>query len=185
MPTTTDDCDTAVRVLTAAFADDPVGRWLRPTGARGPGADLVFRPLVQQSAAHGELAVSADGTAVAVWLPWDAESPSALDTEALPEGLARLRDFVALIERRHPAGRTHLYLAFLAVLPDVQGRGLGGALLRERLGRADVDGVPAYLEASSPRNRALYERHGFRVTGDPITLPDGPPMWPMWRDPRP
>jgi GNAT superfamily N-acetyltransferase len=66
--------------------------------------------------------------------------------------------------------------------PDWQGRGIGTALLQPILERCDRDGVGAYLEASSPRNRACYERNGFKVTGT-INLPDGPTMWPMWRDP--
>jgi GNAT superfamily N-acetyltransferase len=63
-----------------------------------------------------------------------------------------------------------------------QGAGLGGALRAPILARCDRDGVPAYLEATSDRNRALYERHGFRVRGA-IPLPDGPRVWAMWRDP--
>ena len=50
------------------------------------------------------------------------------------------------------------------------------------LERCDHDGIPAYLEATSDRNRALYERHGFRVRGN-IPLPGGPALWRMWRDP--
>jgi ribosomal protein S18 acetylase RimI-like enzyme len=184
MTTTTAETETAVRVLTAAFADDPVARWLLPGDLAEAPADLLFGPLVQTSAALGELAVSADGTAAAVWLPRAAE-PSVPEGEALPDSLTRLRTFLALIEARHPVGQEHLYLVFLGVLPAAQGRGLGGALLRERLARADAEGLPAYLEASSPCNRALYERHGFRDAGDPITLPDGPRLWPMWRAARP
>lgn len=178
MATTTADSETAVRVLTSAFADGPLQDWLRPAGG-----DVLFRPLVQASAAHGELVVSADGTAAAVWLPRSAE-PSVPGHEPIPDAWVRLRTFLALTEARHPAGQEHLYLVFLGVLPAAQGRGLGGALLRERLTRADAEGVPTYLESSSPRSRALYERHGFRDTGDPIHLPDGPPVWPMWRTPR-
>jgi hypothetical protein len=48
------------------------------------------------------------------------------------------------------------------------------------LARADRDGLPAYLEASAPRNRALYERHGFEVVGE-IQAGDSPPLWPMLR----
>jgi hypothetical protein len=55
------DCETAVSVFVTAFADDPVLRWLVPQPG-GSGADLLFRPLVQASAAQGELAVCADGT---------------------------------------------------------------------------------------------------------------------------
>ena len=43
--------------------------------------------------------------------------------------------------------------------------------------------IPAYLEASTPRNRALYLRHGFVVL-DEMRLPGGgPPLWRMWREP--
>jgi ribosomal protein S18 acetylase RimI-like enzyme len=75
------------------------------------------------------------------------------------------------------------YLQFLGVDPAYQGRGLGSALLRDVLDAADESGQAAYLEASSDRNRALYERHGFAHLGD-LTLPDGPTAYAMWRDPR-
>lgn len=44
-------------------------------------------------------------------------------------------------------------------------------------------GIPAYLEASTPRNAALYARHGYLPQPNaPFYLPgDGPPMIPMWR----
>ena len=183
MTSTTVDLEAVVRLLVAAFADDPVARWLLPGGA-GSAADRVFRPIVAQSAAHGELAVSVDGRSVAVWLPRAAEQANP-DAPSVPAELAPLRTFMAMTEGRHPAGRAHLYLVFLGTAPAAQGRGLGGALLRERLAEADAAGLPAYLEASSPRNLPFYARHGFHVTGDPIALPDGPALWPMWRDPRP
>ncbi|MFJ8632616.1 hypothetical protein [Streptomyces sp. NPDC093568] len=44
--------------------------------------------------------------------------------------------------------------------------------------------MAACLEASSVRSRRLYERLGFEPEGEPIALPDGPRMWPMWREPR-
>lgn len=63
------------------------------------------------------------------------------------------------------------------------GRGVGSALMRPVLETCDRDGVPAYLEATSERNKRLYLRHGFEVT-DEIRLPDGPTLWRMWRAPR-
>jgi GNAT superfamily N-acetyltransferase len=95
-----------------------------------------------------------------------------------------LRTFLALTEACHPTGQEHLYLVFLGVLPAAQGRGLGSALLRALLARADADGLPVHLESSSPRNLPLYEQNGFHVTGGPIALPDGPSVWPMWRGAR-
>jgi hypothetical protein len=54
---------------------------------------------------------------------------------------------------------------------------------RRRLDVADRRGEPAYLEATSPRNRALYERHGFEVV-DELRTGDCPPLWGMWRKPN-
>ncbi|RBL82809.1 GNAT family N-acetyltransferase, partial [Streptomyces cavourensis] len=68
--------------------------------------------------------------------------------------------------------------------PRRQGEGIGAGLIRAELDRCDRDGVPAYLEASSARSRTLYERLGFHFLGTAVDLPDGPRMWPMWRDPQ-
>jgi ribosomal protein S18 acetylase RimI-like enzyme len=91
---------------------------------------------------------------------------------------ARLR-----LERRHPHHPPSYYLAAVGVEPALHGRGLGSALMEPVLAAADSEGTAAYLEASTVRSRALYERHGFTVTGE-IQLPrGGPPVWPMWREP--
>ena len=49
--------------------------------------------------------------------------------------------------------------------------------------RADAEGMPAYLEATTARSRDLYARHGFEVVGL-LELPGGLTMYPMWREPR-
>lgn len=74
----------------------------------------------------------------------------------------------------------HFYLA-----PHVQGRGLGSAVLRELLARADAQGMTVRLIVlqGSPARR-LYERHGFRFAAEdpvdvhmtrPPAVPDGAP----------
>ena len=87
------------------------------------------------------------------------------------------------IERSHPPA-PHYYLAVLGTDPEAQGRGVGSALMRPVLDACDRDGIPAYLESSKERNIDFYARHGFRVTEE-VRMPKGPPVWPMWRDPRP
>ena len=86
------------------------------------------------------------------------------------------------IERRHPA-EPHLYLSVLGTDPERQGGGIGSALLAPVLERCDAGGVAAYLESSKESNVGFYARHGFEVT-ERMELPDGPPLWLMWRDPR-
>ena len=51
-----------------------------------------------------------------------------------------------------------LYIAFLAVLPESQGKGLGSRLLAHLTSEADAKALWCYLEATSPRNARLYKR---------------------------
>jgi GNAT superfamily N-acetyltransferase len=97
--------------------------------------------------------------------------------------LPRILRALAALESNHPV-EPHFYLPLVGVQPGWQGRGLGTALLRPILDRCDDENVPAYLEASSPRNRDLYERHGFRVTEEFLLGPGSPPLWRMWRTPN-
>jgi ribosomal protein S18 acetylase RimI-like enzyme len=93
----------------------------------------------------------------------------------------RALGLVAAMDEEHPA-EPHEYLWFLGVVPAAQGLGLGSTLMAPVLARADREGRPAYLEATSARNKALYERHGFRARA-PLSVADSPPLWPMWREP--
>ena len=92
----------------------------------------------------------------------------------------RLGIVLELFEAAHPA-EPAWFLQFVGVDPARQGGGIGSALLRDGLRRADAAGEAAYLEATSELNRALYERHGFRCIEE-IRLPDGPTSYGMWRE---
>jgi GNAT superfamily N-acetyltransferase len=130
-----------------------------------------------------------------VWEPPRAWKHGALEQLRLLPGmlavfgrhLPRVVRSLTVLESGHPAEPAHAphyYLAFLGVDPTWQGRGLGGALLAPVLARCDAERVPAYLEASTPRNRTLYERHGFAVTDEFVLGRGAPPQWRMWREPR-
>ena len=65
----------------------------------------------------------------------------------------------------------------------LQGQGVGSMLMQPTLERADSAGLPTYIEASSERSAALYERLGF-LHIDVLELPEGgPPVWLMRRPP--
>ena len=49
--------------------------------------------------------------------------------------------------------------------------------------RADAEGMPAYLEASSARGRSLYAQFGFEVLAEFVPADGAPPLWAMWREP--
>ncbi|MEU0571656.1 GNAT family N-acetyltransferase [Nonomuraea sp. NPDC005983] len=140
-----------------------------------------FRILVDHAVEHGQIDVI-DEDAVAVWFPRTAPLPEPPDYDrrlaaATGEWVDRFRVLDTLFDQHHPS-EPHHHLAFLAVHPSRQGGGLGTALLRHH--HARLDGLPAYLEASSPRSRELYLRHGYRAR-TPFALPNGARFWPMWR----
>ena len=182
-------------VLAGAFADDPVFSHLFPatTSRRESRMRRMFALEATRSERYGGTWISADGAGAAVWFPpgrwkattWedlrDAPRWVALFGRELGFGQAaqKVRKHMEAHHRELPP---HWYLLYLGVVPGRQGQGLGGALLRPVLEECDRTGTPAYLEASCERNRALYARNGF-VERDPLPLPGGPTMFPMWRDP--
>lgn len=87
------------------------------------------------------------------------------------------------VDRRHPT-QPHWYLALLGTDPGAQGRGLAGAVLSPVLGRCDLEGVPAYTETQKEENVAWYGRRGFEMI-DELHVRGAPPIWRLWRDPRP
>lgn len=64
-----------------------------------------------------------------------------------------------------------LYVASLAVAPEAQGRGLGTAVVRALIARAEVRLVPVTLQVlkTNPGARRLYERLGFQTDGETTT----------------
>ena len=83
----------------------------------------------------------------------------------------------------HPQ-EPHWHLPLIGVDPAHQGKGIGSALLSHILDVCDAQNVSAYLEATSPQNVPLYERHGFEAVGS-IQVADSPQIIPMLRKPRP
>jgi RimJ/RimL family protein N-acetyltransferase len=68
------------------------------------------------------------------------------------------------------------------VSPEAQGQGIGTELIRPTLDCCDEEGLPAYLEASSERNAALYARLGFELK-DELRFAGSPPLRLMLRPP--
>jgi GNAT superfamily N-acetyltransferase len=184
------DLPAVARTLHEAFRDDPISSWIFPHEAAReelhPGFMRVFAGM---GLSGGEVYLTPDAQAVAVWYtvrPGESDESGDIDRLFAAAGACapRARALDAVFSARHPAGQEHLYLHFVAVRPDHQGHGLGTALLRDRLAWADKDGLPAYLESSTPRSAALYARLGF-AHRDTIDLPEGgPTIFPVWRDPH-
>ncbi|MEU4952860.1 GNAT family N-acetyltransferase [Streptomyces lavendulae] len=187
------DRDAVARLLDEAFRSDPVSCWVFPDPEHRAAVHGRFLGVfVDVALAEGRIDYAADGSAAALWLripagdpeaePVEDEVPAKMRAVADP-GNERCELVGRLTGAVHPTAEEHEYLLMIAVAPGRQGEGLGTELIRPVLERCDREGVPAYLEASSERSRALYERLGWEFTGEAVRLPGGPLMWPMWRKP--
>jgi GNAT superfamily N-acetyltransferase len=189
----TADLPRVVEAAARSFYEDPVFAWIFPDAARRlsrleRGFSLFARRVwfPQDESYTTDRLIGG-----AFWMPPDTWHLSLLRQLLLLPAMAmigrgdlsRLLRALNTIEAKHPHD-PHYYLPVVGILPEWQGRGFGSALMRPILERCDREGLPAYLEASSPRNRALYERHGFAVVEETRLAKDSPPLWRMWRKPQ-
>jgi hypothetical protein len=159
---------------------------------------LHFADKIQRLARDGAVMVqSGDWSAVAIWEPPNFRmvgEPANRNCALIEEW----KELVKIIEAEHlgvqstengtsevdqsnnesskseePKSNPHWHLGFLARNPSVPTvPGAISALLRPFLDRAVADGVPAWLEATTPRAVSIYEHFGFRVV-EKVTLGTG------------
>lgn len=188
------DLDRAGVTLGQAFETDPMVQWMSSDAAtRARFCGQFTRVPLRYGLRYGRVTESSDAQAVSIWIP--PERPLSMmglircGMLAMPFhiGLGPYSRFLSAnkaMARFHGeyASEPHWYLFAIGVAPELQGRGLGTALIREGLQRADEVGCPSYLETSSERNVPYYERFGFRVVGEAPLGKNGPPGWAMRRD---
>lgn len=189
--------DAAADILARAFHDDPPMVYAIPdTAERARLLPALMKRFVTYASMFGEPLTTGDKPeAIALWLPLVEFDTPEQDRQAgmdqIPqilgaENFARLMHIANIAERFHKAAApgTHLYLQFLGVEPSRQGQGLGSALIRPMLERADAQRLRCYLETFQPRNVPLYQKHGFRVVIEEVEPHSGLRGWAFLRDPR-
>jgi GNAT superfamily N-acetyltransferase len=189
---TADDTPELARTMALAFEDDPAGRWLFPDDATRVGRlERMFSEMaLPDTLVHEETYTTAGHDGGALWVPPGEGEMGLLDSlRQIPKiasiwrrGTPRALRAFSFMDANHPH-EPHYYLWLLGVDPAKQGRGIGTALMRPVLERCDAEGMPAYLEATSTRNRDLYLRNGFEVVDEVRWPGGGPPLWLMWREP--
>jgi ribosomal protein S18 acetylase RimI-like enzyme len=187
------DVGPLAEVLADAVYEDPVYGWLIPSNRRRLASLRRFFEIQLQivGLARGSVYTTAGLAGAAISTPpgsWRLPASAALRNGAgfahvfgvhMPRALA----YLLRVERRHVQGPHH-YIATVGVAPSSQGQGLGSELLRPTLDLCDTKQRSVYIEASSARNAALYERLGFSVTGE-MRLRVSPPLRLMLRLPLP
>jgi ribosomal protein S18 acetylase RimI-like enzyme len=172
--------------LAIAFADDPCAMFFINTADRKHWTAEQKWALHLEIMEYVVYAHMLDGVvttvgenygAVALWMPPGKDTDSHLTT--FRSGLWRLHyrlskighrrwfnDFMPLLHdtKHHVLGdrdSDSWYLVYLGTKPDARRKGLARALIEDVTSKADLDGLPVYLESSKESNVQIYEKFGF------------------------
>ncbi len=172
-----DDVAPAIELLADAFLDFPALQVIAGSdaGARERMRRLFALEFERESLAS---AIVAESDARVVGALTFVDSPDCSTSSAArmlrfariagPRLVRTVRLF-GRIERAHPS-TPHRHLPTVGVVPALQGRGIGGALMREFHRRCDIDGMASYLETirwtddSRPSHERFYARLGYGVS---------------------
>ncbi len=188
--------ETAGASMARAFFDDHVMAYTFPDeDERRRLAPWHFSAFIRYGYLFGEVyttSVSPDETAV-----WFTPGEAELTDERLKHaGLDRAHDVLGAeawkrfntvcdyVERLHPTEvpEPHWYLPLLGIDPVLQGQGVGSALLKMILDRADRDGLRAYLWTAKSRNVPFYQKHSFEVVTEGVEPTSGIRFWTCRRE---
>jgi GNAT superfamily N-acetyltransferase len=90
--------------------------------------------------------------------------------------------FVGDTHERLMGGRGHYYLWGLVTDPGEQRKGVGSALMKVIIDKADTENVPVYLETHDKANVTYYERFGFKLIHTDVIPGHGLDIWCMLRE---
>ena len=186
-----DDAEKLADVSARAFEHDPLTEWLVESHSNALKAERqMFLAEWNNSKHYGLIYTDEDRQGVAVWKP-----PGASVTignrirqiwtmigsiKLYRRTLAKIRLLLNIEKAR--TLEPHYYLSLLAVTPEMQGKGLGTALIQPILDLCDKDGIPAYLETETESNVGFYSRKGFIVRQEILTSDGKSKVWTMWRN---
>jgi len=189
--TTTPEIPLVSRMLARAFWDDPVMLHFLPReDGREAKLTRIFRLLHKLAIPYGTCFATSGHECATLWRPpnrwhvhwWQYITNGPEMLGIFGRGALNAMSTMGRIEKMHPK-KPHWYLQVIGTDPPKQGRGFAGIAMRQQLAVADASRIPCYLESSKPTNIPVYRAFGFEVTGE-IQIPNGPTLWPMWRDPR-
>ncbi|MEM6502164.1 MAG: GNAT family N-acetyltransferase [Cyanobacteria bacterium P01_C01_bin.89] len=186
----------AAQVLGQAFAKDPFMAHVFPDpSTRVQHLTALFLPAVRHSLHHDGIEMTADGKALALWVPGDAVhfNPLQLIQEGaiwLPGtiGWSAFKRFYGhdmaceQILQSH-APENFAYLWVLGVHPDAKGQGFGKRVLRSAMEAMRRRGFSScFLRTENPNNVGMYQHFGFQQVLTATPAVSGHQYWLMAQD---
>lgn len=174
-PATPEDIPQMLAVFFSAFSSSPLNkRCFSPSFPDVQAFQTSFLQTNIDDKDDNFMLVAEDDSKILGWARWvRRENPplsgKQIDPSTFPASgdQATAADFFqrnADATFKHVAGERHWFLSTIATAKEAQRRGVGSALMRFGVEKADREGWMSYLNSSS-EGRGLYEKFGFRVVG--------------------
>lgn len=189
------ELDTAGRILSNAFLDDPLYKYVLPDdGERRSRLFWLMKKVAAYCLLFGEAHVTPGGEGIACWLPPGETEMTIIRIirVGLPaiiwrfglNAFTRLDDNMTFAARMHKKimQEDHWYLLAIGVDPPHWGKGIGSLLMQPVLDAAGSAGLACYLETHNERNVAFYEKHGFWVAQEGENPKHNVRVWAMKND---
>lgn len=173
-----------------AFVHEPMICW--PLGSRGDLTERFrrcFAFFLDAALPLGVVWQAGQDDGAAVWIPpgqsavWESHPWNQSRILALADDGGRRYDAFWDWVATHDPPKPSWQLDSIAVQPELQGRGIGRALIEAGLAQARADGTGAFLSTGTAANVIIYGRCGFRVYDEAHAPDGGPRIWFMRWDP--
>ena len=165
------DVDRIKKILLVSFKNDPHVTWLLEESKSKFKLKVLIDYVVDQTIRRGEMYLSDDNNAVALW---DFERSERMSFHYIWRNLAFLiqigiKSVVRIVKseaqvhnnfREYPR-YCHLYM--IGVLPEAQGKGLASTLMNPMIQRMKEKSIPVFLETANLRNVDIYKKKGFKI----------------------
>lgn len=197
IPVPKDCMNKAVTTLARAFVGYPYpGGAVKGDDRQEKCLLSMFDLELERVSRFGELRTDTSGcNGVAVWcrmgdlnagVSLSKQMRALITTMTLPEIIKTLRRCIS-VER----GRDKMnladdveYLYILGVNPECQGKGIGSALVREKIAQCDREHRRMYLESNSEHNVGFYQSFGFVLVKTIVEERGKFTTWYMIREPQ-
>jgi len=176
------------QLLAEAYYHDVFFKWCVDSDADRLAIVAAYYTIYIQSrgaVVHVATDTSEQIVGATVWLPHDA--PADMYDEIVEAvGPTNAPMFNEVAERSHanePTGTPFYQLVGFGVVAQAQGQGVGQALLKHNLDRWDAEGIPTYLEASTPyvEGRGVYGGFGYVYHSPVMVFTDTAILYPLYR----
>ena len=188
----------AVEVIVAAFFDYPMFDYYFPDrDRRKPVMTWYLGKVLDCALSYGEVYTTPEISGVIFTLPsghtkisqWEYIQRGFLPAPfvlGLPDFVRsqKCEAYVADEHEKLMQNRDHFYLWGLVVDPAYKRQGVGTALLRPFVEKADAQKLPVYLETHDEKNVNYYQRMDFQLVRTSKIPNSDVPIWCMVREPK-